>query len=129
MARSRTNMRWGIRIFTLVMMIGAMAAAGLGRELSDSAADEGVLSRLSEARSLLQKENVALQKGVVAVRHVRVSRRRFKDVAVMGITGREIALALLDAEGKFHIVRGLKRDNKGFETLTPGYALSLRREN
>src|SRR4051812_18740495 len=111
MARSRTNMRWVVRIFALVIMIGTVAAAGIVRELPGHAADEGVLSRLSEARSLLQKENVALQKGVVAVRHVRVSRRRFKDVAVIGITGREIALAILDGEGKFHIVRGLKRDN------------------
>ncbi|MEN3333693.1 MAG: hypothetical protein V7641_3058 [Blastocatellia bacterium] len=122
-------MREAVRIIILLIMVGMIAVAGFGRGLPGGVADEGVLSKLSEARSLLQKENVALQKGVVAVRQVRVSRRRFKDVAVIGITGREMALAILDAEGKFHIVRGLKRDNKGFETLTPGYTLFLRREN
>lgn len=122
-------MRWAVRIIVLAMMIGVVDVAGFRREMPGRAADEGVLSRLSEARLLLEKESVALQKGIVGIRHVRVSRRRFKDVAVTGITGREIALAVLDAEGKFHIVRGLKRDNKGFETLTPGYALFLRREN
>src|SRR5437764_275431 len=104
-------MRWAVRIIVLAIMIGTVAVAGFGRELPGGAADEGVLSRLSEARLLLEKESVALQKGVIAVHHVRVSRRRFKDVAVIGITGREIALAVLDAGGKFHIVRGLKRDN------------------
>jgi hypothetical protein len=122
-------MRWAIRIVVLAMVIGVVDVAGSRREGPGRATDGTILPRLSEARLLLEKESVALQKGVVATRHVRVSRRRFKDVAVIGITGREIALAVLDAEGKFHVVRGLKRDNKGFETLTPGYALFLRREN
>jgi len=122
-------MKWIVRILVLVILIGTVAVSGLRRVSAYRANDASVLSRLSEARLLLEKESVALQKGVVAIRQVRVSRRRFRDIPVMGITGREMALAVLDTEGKFHVVRGLKRDNKGFETLTPGYALLLRREN
>jgi hypothetical protein len=122
-------MRLAVKIFVLLLVIGMVEAGGISRAWSDRSTDAGVLSKLSEARSLLEKESVALQKGVVAVRRVRVSHRRFREVEVVGITGREIALAVLDAEGKFHVVRGLKRDNKGFETLTPGYVLFLRREN
>ena len=122
-------MRRMFRIIVLLLIIGAVPVVGYDRELSGLAGAGELFSKLSEARSLLEKERVALQKGVVAVRQVRVSRRRFKEVPVIGITGREMALAVLDAEGKFHVVRGLKRDNKGFETLTPGYGLTLRREN
>jgi hypothetical protein len=122
-------MRWAVTLIALVMVIGVVEVAGVRRGEATLLTEESVLGRLPEARSLLQGEKVALQKGVVAVRQVRVSRRRYKDVAVMGITGREIALAVLDRDGKFHVVRGLKRDNQGFETLTPGYLLTLRREN
>lgn len=114
-------MKWIVRLGVVIALISLAVAA--------SAADKALLSKISEARLLLGGERVALEKGVVAVRQVRVSRRRFKEVPVMGITGRQLALAVLDREGKFHIVRGLKRDNKGFETLTPGYLLTLRREN
>lgn len=122
-------MKMGIRVIALVLMITAVEVAGFRREGATELAGEGLLARVTEARALLGKEKVILQKGVVGVRRVRVSRRRFKDEAIIGITGRELALAVLDAQGKFHVVRGLKRDNQGFETLTPGYSLTLRREN
>lgn len=122
-------MKWLFKISVLVMVISIAEVVGMARAWPDRSADVGVMSRLSEARLLLQRESVALQKGVVATHRVRVSRRRYREIAVMGITGREIALAVLDAEGRFHVVRGLKRDNKGFETLTQGYVLFLRREN
>lgn len=122
-------MKLVVKISVLIIVVSMTQVVGMARGWPDRSADMGVMSKLSEARLLLQKESVALQKGVVAIRRVRVSRRRYRDVAVMGITGREMALAVLDTEGKFHVVRGLKRDNKGFETLTPGYVLFLRKEN
>jgi hypothetical protein len=122
-------MKWVYRVVVLVMIISAVEVSGFRRIAVVSGSEEGDLARVSEARLLLSGEKVALQKGVVAMRQVKVSRHRYKDIAVMGIVGREVALAVLDAEGKFHVVRGVKRDNQGFETLTPGYALTLRREN
>jgi hypothetical protein len=114
-------MKWVVRVNVVIALISLAVVAG--------AADKSLLSKISEARSLLGSERVVLEKGVVGVRRVKVSRRRFNDIPIIGITGRQMALAVLDQEGKFHIVRGLKRDNKGFETLTPGYMLTLRREN
>src|SRR5437868_4216614 len=102
------KMQWVLRILVLIMVIAAVEVAALRRSGVTPLAEEGVLSKLPEARSLLEKEKVALQKGIVAVRHVKVSRRRYKDVSVIGITGREIALAVLDGAGRFHVVRGLK---------------------
>jgi hypothetical protein len=122
-------MAWVVKIVILVLTVGLVGVAGPPRERMPGAASDVVLSKLSEARGLLGAERVALQKGVVGTRRVKVSRHRYSEISVIGITGREVALVLLDAEGRFHIVRGLKRDNKGFETLTPGYALTLRREN
>ena len=120
-------MSWVVRIIALMLAVGLVDVTGF--DGASELATEPILSKLSEARALLAGERVALQKGVVGTRRVKVSRRRYQDISVIGITGREVALALLDVEGRFHIVRGLKRDNKGFETLTPGYALTLRREN
>ncbi|HJQ26554.1 MAG TPA: hypothetical protein VKA60_21745 [Blastocatellia bacterium] len=126
---STANMKWVYRVVVLVVTVSAIGVSGFRRISVVSGSEEGLLARLSQARSLLSNEKVALQKGVVGVRRVKVSRRRYQDVAVMGITGREIALAVLDEQGKFHVVRGVKRDNQGFETLTQGYTLTLRREN
>ncbi|MFL6214266.1 MAG: hypothetical protein ACJ74J_10295 [Blastocatellia bacterium] len=126
-------MVWVVRTLIIILAIGMVGVPGTSRERRLESASEVILSKLAEARALLSTERVALEKGVVGTRRVRVSRRRYQDVSVIGITGREVALALLDGEGRFHLVRGLKRDNKGFnkgfETLTPGYVLTLRREN
>lgn len=117
------------RLVALGLIISTMGISGFRRGAGAPEANEGILARLFEARSLLANEPVGMQKGIVGTRRVKVSRRRYQEVPVIGITGREMALAVLDEQGKFHVVRGLKRDNQGFETLTPGYQLVLRREN
>src|SRR5581483_11240663 len=126
---STANMKWVYRVVVLVVIISAINVSGFRRGAVVSGSERDLLSRLSEARSLLSNEKVTLMKGVVGVRRAKVSRRRYQDVPVMGITGREVALAVLDEKGKFHIVRGVKRDNQGFETVSQGYLLTLRREN
>lgn len=90
--------------------------------------NKNLLSKINEGRELLKGESVQLLKGTVGTRRVRVSRRRFEVVSVIGIVGREMAVAVLDSEGKIRIARAIKRD-PGFEVLTPGFTLSMRREN
>ena len=97
----------------------------------DSRTDEhaiNLLKKIEEGREHLKKESVQMIMGTVGTRRVRISRRKFIDVPVTGIVGREMALAILDAEGKIRIARAIKRD-PGFEVLTPGFILSMRREN
>src|SRR6266542_3695960 len=126
---SLIGMKWLIRVVAWIVLIELAGISGLGQSRTDGISGNMIFSRLSEARSLLADERVALLEGIVGVRRVRVSRRRFKEIAVTGVTGREMALAVLDTEGRFHRVRGIKHDKRGFETLTPGYRLSLRKEN
>ncbi|PYT05388.1 MAG: hypothetical protein DMF60_12135 [Acidobacteria bacterium] len=87
-----------------------------------------LLSKIEEGRDRLKNESVQMIMGTVGTRRVRIGRRRFIDVPITGIVGREMALAILDAEGKIRIARAIKRD-PGFEVLTPGFILSMRREN
>jgi len=86
------------------------------------------LSKIEEGREHLKNESVQLLMGTVGSRRVRISRRQFKDVPVTGIVGREMALAILDADGGIRVARAIKRDAE-FEVLTPGFILSMRREN
>ena len=87
-----------------------------------------LLKKIHEGRELLKNESVQLQMGIVGKRRVRVGRRRYKDVPITGIVGREMALAILDAEGNIRVARAIKR-NPGFEVLSPDFILSMRREN
>lgn len=87
-----------------------------------------LLSRIAEARALLSSERVQIVKGTVGTRRVKVGRRKYEDVPVTGVVGREMAIAILDAEGGIRVARAIKRD-KGMDVLTPGFVLSVRRDN
>jgi hypothetical protein len=87
-----------------------------------------LLAKIEEGREDLKGESVKLLTGTVGTRRVRISRRRYVEFPVTGILGREMAVAILDADGKIRIARAIKRD-PGFEVLTPGFILSMRREN
>jgi hypothetical protein len=89
---------------------------------------EGLLGRITEARAKLAGESVRLVKGVTGTRRIRVGRRRYRTVPVTGIVAREMAIAVCDSQGKIGVARAVKRD-KGLEVSTPGYILSVRREN
>lgn len=99
----------------------------------NSQADDDEISlmpKIREARTMLQNESVDLIKDVVAVRRVKVGRRKYREVPVIGIVGRQMALAVMDSNGGIQIARAIKKENgKGFEVLTPGIILSMRREN
>jgi hypothetical protein len=87
-----------------------------------------LLSRIDAAREQLESERVQILKGTIGIRRVRIGRRSYKEVPVTGIIGREMALALLDANGEIRTLRAVKRDAQ-FEVLTPGYNISIRRDN
>ena len=87
-----------------------------------------LLKKIEEGRERLKGESVQLQMGVVGTRRVRISRRRYQDVPITGIVGREMALAILEPSGKIKVVRAVKRD-AAFEVLTEGFIISMRREN
>jgi hypothetical protein len=87
-----------------------------------------LLAKIEEGRDLLKGESVKMLMGTVGTRRVRVGRRRFVEVPVTGIIGREMALAVMEPGGAIRIARAIKRD-PGFEVLTPGLTLSMRREN
>jgi hypothetical protein len=91
-------------------------------------ANKDLLAQIEKGRELLKPESVRLLKGTVGYRRVRISRRRFEDVPMTGIVGREMAIAILDPSGTISIARAIKRD-PGFEVLSPGFILSMRREN
>ena len=109
----------------LLAFIGS-GGAGVVDHTNDPA--KNLLSKIEEGREHLKNESVQLIMGTVGTRRVRIGRRQFKDVPITGIVGREMALAILDADGKISIARAIKRD-PGFELLTPGFILSMRREN
>src|SRR5215216_4311028 len=87
-----------------------------------------LLGKIVEARRLLEEERVQILRGTIGSRRIRTGRRSFKDVPIIGITGREMALAVMDSDGEIRTVRGIKRD-AGFEVLTPGFMISVRRDN
>ncbi len=87
-----------------------------------------LLKKIEEGREHLKKESVQLIMGTVGTRRVRISRRKFADIPVTGIVGREMALAILEVNGTISIARAIKRF-PGFEVITPGFILSMRREN
>jgi hypothetical protein len=87
-----------------------------------------LLSKIELAREQVRGERVQILKGTTGTRRVRVGRRRYEDVPITGIVGREMALAVMNSEGEIQTVRAIKRDS-GFEVLTPGFIISMRREN
>ncbi|HEU4388555.1 MAG TPA: hypothetical protein VFV34_12210, partial [Blastocatellia bacterium] len=90
--------------------------------------DYDVLAKIGEARARLSTESVNLLKGVVGKRRVRVGRRSYRYVDVIGVVGREMALAVVESDGDIKVARAIKRDD-GLECLTEGIILALRREN
>src|SRR5215470_5700035 len=92
------------------------------------ASHESLLPEIEKARKKLEGESVQLIKGQVGTRRVRVSRRKYKDVPVIGIVAREMAIAVGEPDGKIRIARAIKRD-PGFEVLSSGFTLYMRREN
>lgn len=89
-----------------------------------------LISKIKEARSMLQTEPVEMIKDVVAVRRVKVGRRKYIDVPVIGIVGRQMAVAVMDSRGDIQVVRAIKKEKgDGFEVLTSGVILSMRRAN
>ena len=112
-----------VAVWLLVTL--ASGGAGIGDHTDKP---EKLLSRIEEGRDQLKKESVQMIMGTVGTRRVRIGRRQYRDVPITGIVGREMAIAILDAEGKIRIARAIKRD-PGFEVLTPDFILSMRREN
>jgi len=112
-----------IAVCLLAILSGGFTITG-----NTNVTNKDLLSQIEKGREVLKAESVQLLKGTVGYRRVRISRRRFEDVPVTGIVGREMALAILDSNGGISIARAIKRD-PGFEVLTPGFILSMRREN
>lgn len=111
-----------------VCLVAILSSAGFGFTGGTHKSPDDLLAKIEEGREHLKNESVQLLMGTVGTRRVRISRRRFKDVPVTGIVAREMALAILEPDGKIRIARAIKRD-PGFEVLTPGFILSMRREN
>jgi hypothetical protein len=107
-----------------VWVLAILSSGGLG---TNEPANK-LLDKIEEGRDQLKSESVQLIMGTVGTRRVRIGRRKYKEVPVTGIVAREMALAILDADGKIRIARAVKRESE-FEVLTPGRVLSMRREN
>lgn len=110
-----------------VIFLVILSGDGFGLLYSDTP-HPNLLRKIEEGRELLKKESVQLEMGTVGTRRVRIGRRRFKEVPITGIVGREMAIAILDADGKIRVARAIKRD-PGFEVLSPDFILQMRREN
>ena len=110
-----------------LILIGFLTATPFA-DLDSKPHTDPLLAKIDEGRESLKAESVKMLMGTVGTRRIRVSRRKFQDVPVTGIIGREMALAVMEPGGKIRIVRAIKRD-PGFEVLTPGLTLSMRREN
>ncbi len=115
-----------IKVF--VCFLALLGTSGFAFDPRVDAHANNLLKKIEEGREHLKKESVQMLMGTVGTRRVRISRRKYIDVPVTGIVGREMALAILDGEGAIRIARAIKRD-PGFEVLTPGFILSMRREN
>jgi len=90
--------------------------------------DKDLFKLIDEARKNLADEKVDVIRAQVGVRRVKIGRRKYKTVPIIDVIGREMAVAIADAEDKIHIVRCIKRE-RGLETVTPGVVLNLRRDN
>jgi hypothetical protein len=120
-------MKKNSNVYLLIALLLFLTSATLAKAYDEN---HDLVSKIKEARAMLQSEAVDLIKDVVAVRRVKVGRRKYKEVPVIGIVGRQMAIAVMDSKGDIQIARALKKENgKGFEVLTPGFILSMRREN
>lgn len=114
--------------FCLLIVFTATSFKIVDKDHKSSNAGTGLLKSIERARKILEPESVQLLKGTVGTKRVRVGRRRYQEIPVIGITGREMALAIMDSEGEIRIARAIKRD-EAMEVLTPGFILSVRRDN
>lgn len=106
-------------------LIGCFLLCGI---MEEGAVAKSLFSKIDDAQKALAGESVKLIKDVVGTRRVKIGRRRYQDVPIVGIVGREMALAVLQPDGEIKVVRAIKRD-KGLEVLTPGFSLFARRDN
>ena len=111
----------------MALVLIALLTASAFPDLATKPTDP-LLAKIEEGREHLKDESVKLLMGIVGTRRIRVGRRKFMEVPITGIVGREMALAVMEPGGKIRIARAIKRD-PGFELLTPGLTLSMRREN
>ena len=109
----------------VLMAVAGLGFSGLGRI---DRSDHILLDKIKQARHELRDEKVQLIKGVVGTRQVRVGRRKYQTVPIIGILAREMAVAVMDSQGAISVARAVKR-TEGFQVITPGFILSLRREN
>src|SRR5262249_11471964 len=111
-----------------VLLLAALGGLNFSYPQSDKIIGDDLLTRIEQGRERLKKERDDMMYGVVGTRRVKIGRRRYKDVPITGIVGREMALAVLDSNDRISVARAVKRDNS-LEVLTPGFVLSLRRDN
>ncbi|HXG66966.1 MAG TPA: hypothetical protein VNO70_17825 [Blastocatellia bacterium] len=120
---------WFRALFLLLVVasFGFTAPDQAVKAISERSEDE-LLEGIEKGRKKLEKEWVQIIRDVVGTRRVKVGRRKYKEVPIVGIVGREMAIAILDSQGEIRVARGIKRD-RGLEVLTPGFILAVRRDN
>src|SRR5204863_7714004 len=101
-------------MFKVAVWLLAILAGGSTGFVDHSDDSTKLLSKIDEGRDHLKNESVKLITGQIGTRRVRIGRRRYLEVPITGILAREMAVAILDGEGKIRIVRAIKRD-PGFE--------------
>ena len=112
----------------VVVCIVVLLTSSFGFESRPVEHSTNLLKKIEDGRDELKKESVQMIMGTVGTRRIRISRRKYTEVPVTGIVGREMAVAILEPDGEIRIARAIKRD-PGFEVLTPGFILHMRREN
>jgi hypothetical protein len=115
------------RVALVVILLSLSGVSFTFKENAEQKNDE-LLARIERGRDKLKDERVQMVTGVVGTRRVRVGRRSYREVPVTGIVAREMAIAILEPDGKIKIARALKREN-ALEVISPDVVLSLRRSN
>ena len=105
-----------------------LCVTGFSFEAGTDKHSGSLLKKIEEGRDRLKKESVQMIMGTVGTRRVRVGRRSYKEIPITGIVAREMAVAVLDPDGSIKVARAIKRD-PGFEVISSGFTLSMRREN
>lgn len=114
-------------VFCVLLVLATITASASSADTRRTSKTD-LLDQIEDARKALRDETVDVVRAQVGTRRVKIGRRKYKQVPVIGVVGREMAISIVDQAGKIHIVRGIKRD-KGLDVLTPGYILSVRRDN
>lgn len=114
--------------FGICLLIVLTTASFQTKNSNQHIESTNLLSKIELARQQVQEEHVEILKGTVGTRRVRVDRHGYEDVPLTGIVGREMALAVMNAEGDIQTVRAIKRES-ALEVLTQGFVISVRREN